>query len=87
MFRQLAQQPPVTSPDEEQLYTRRLPFRTFDYPGEVHPGLRSYPFLAQVRGQHQQQADRQLGGRQQQAKRSGPVHGLGSWRISVPAAV
>jgi hypothetical protein len=27
---------------------RKLPFRTFDYPGEVHPGLRAYPFLAQV---------------------------------------
>jgi hypothetical protein len=38
----------VSTPDEEALYVRKLPFRTFDYPGEVHPGLRAYPFLAQV---------------------------------------
>lgn len=48
VFRQLARLPPVTDPEEEALYTRKLPFRTFEFPGEVHPGLRAYPFLAQV---------------------------------------
>ncbi|EFN57680.1 expressed protein, partial [Chlorella variabilis] len=48
VFRQLSKLPPVTAPEEEALYTRKLPFKTFDSPGEVHPGLRSYPFLAQV---------------------------------------
>ncbi len=93
MFRQLARLPPVTDAEEEALYSRRLPFRTFESPGEVrfaggasvvppcnppappaceryllapgsprqgakmpnhlaplqvHPGLRAYPFLAQV---------------------------------------
>ncbi|KAL4425880.1 hypothetical protein ABPG75_009896 [Micractinium tetrahymenae] len=48
VFRQLARLPPVTDPEEEALYSRRLPFRTFEFPGEVHPGLRAYPFLAQV---------------------------------------
>lgn len=48
VFRQLARLPPVTEPEEEALYTRPLPFRTFEHPGLVHPGLRAYPFLAQV---------------------------------------
>ena len=48
VFRQLSHLPPVTSADEEALFTRPLPFRTFEYPGELHPGLRAYPFLAQV---------------------------------------
>jgi hypothetical protein len=49
IFRQLAQLPPVTTDEEQALYARGvLPFRTFEYPGEVHPGLRAYPFLAQV---------------------------------------
>ncbi|KAL4445740.1 hypothetical protein ABPG77_008939 [Micractinium sp. CCAP 211/92] len=48
VFRQLARLPPVTDAEEEALYSRRLPFRTFESPGEVHPGLRAYPFLAQV---------------------------------------
>ena len=49
MFKQLACLPPTTTPEEEALYTRPLPFRTFEYPGEEHPGLRAYPFLAQAR--------------------------------------
>ena len=49
IFQQLAQLAPVATPEEADLYdTRRLPFRTFDFPGETHPGLRAYPFLAQV---------------------------------------
>lgn len=35
VFRQLARLPPVTDPEEEALYSRRLPFRTFESPGEV----------------------------------------------------
>jgi hypothetical protein len=48
IFRQLSTLPPVMLPEEEALYTRPLPFKTFQFPGEVHPGLRSYPFLGQV---------------------------------------
>lgn len=35
VFRQLARLPPVTDAEEEALYSRRLPFRTFESPGEV----------------------------------------------------
>lgn len=35
VFRQLSKLPPVTAPEEEALYTRKLPFKTFDSPGEV----------------------------------------------------
>lgn len=49
VFKQLARLPPTATPEEEALYTQPLPFRTFEYPGEVHPGLRAYPFLAQAR--------------------------------------
>ncbi|KAI7842300.1 hypothetical protein COHA_003941 [Chlorella ohadii] len=49
IFRQLARLPPVTTDEEQALYARGvLPFRTFEFPGECHPGLRAYPFLAQV---------------------------------------
>ena len=41
VFRQLGRLPPVTTEEEETLYARGvLPFKTFEYPAEVHPGLR-----------------------------------------------
>lgn len=48
IFRHLGTLPPVATPEEAALYTRKLPFKTFEHPGECHPGHRSYPFLAQV---------------------------------------
>lgn len=49
IFRQLARLPPVTTEEEQALYARGvLPFRTFEFMGKTHPGLRAYPFLAQV---------------------------------------
>ncbi|GAB4823973.1 hypothetical protein N2152v2_011019 [Parachlorella kessleri] len=48
IFVALGKLPPVCDETEAALYERRLPFRTFDSPGEQHPGLRAYPFLGQV---------------------------------------
>lgn len=39
--------PPV-SEEEEAIYYRKQPFKTWESPGEPHPGLRAYPFLAQA---------------------------------------
>lgn len=49
MFTELARIGPATGPDEESSSAlQNVPYRRMDSQSEPHPGLRAYPFLAQV---------------------------------------
>lgn len=48
MFGHLAELPAEVLEDLEPWYTVQPPFRTLETDYDPHPGLRSYPFLAQV---------------------------------------
>jgi hypothetical protein len=53
VFAELAKIGPAISPDEEQSSAlRNVPYRRTDTLSEPHPGLRAYPFLAQVQSLH-----------------------------------